>query len=253
MRIRRLLYLFVLLLPAASAAGDRLTIAVASNFAQVALELAEAFARDTGAAVRVSTGSTGKLYGQIVNGAPFDVFLAADAVRPALLENAGEGLAGTRRTYAIGSLVFWSRDPELAVQCTDALANLDGRLAIANPVTAPYGRAAKEYLVAEGLWEVLEPSLVYGESAAQTLQFVATGNAQAGLVAASHVRNDSLPPASCSWPVPATLHAPIEQQAIVIASSGRTDLAQEFIDFLGGDDARDLILAAGYRIPEDAE
>ena len=191
MRIRRLLYLFVLLLPAASAAGDRLTIAVASNFAQVALELAEAFARDTGAAVRVSTGSTGKLYGQIVNGAPFDVFLAADAVRPALLENAGEGLAGTRRTYAIGSLVFWSRAPELADQCTDALANLDGRLAIANPVTAPYGRAAKEYLMAEGRWEALEPSLVFGESAAQTLQFVATGNAQAGLVAASHVRNDS--------------------------------------------------------------
>ena len=248
-----MLYLFVLLLPAASAAGDRLTVAVASNFATVALELAEAFARDTGAAVRVSAGSTGKLYGQIVNGAPFDVFLAADAVRPALLENAGEGLAGTRRTYAIGSLVFWSRDPELAVQCTDALVNLDGRLAIANPVTAPYGRAAKEYLVAEGLWETLEPSLVYGESAAQTLQFVATGNAQAGLVAASHARNDSLPTASCSWPVPATSHAPIEQQAIVIASSGRTDRARQFIGFLGSDVARDLILAAGYRIPEDVE
>lgn len=249
MRARRLLYLLLLLVPAAAAAGDRLTIAVASNFATVAHELAEAFTHETGADVRISTGATGKLYNQIINGAPFDVFLAADVRRPLLLEESGRGLAETRRTYAIGSLVFWSRDPALADRCRQALLNLDGRLAIANPETAPYGRAALEYLLAEGV----EPSLVIGENASQALQFAATGNAQAGLVAASHVRNANLPSATCSWPVPTASHGPIEQQAIVVAGAGRSRLATEFVEFLGGDTARDVIRAAGYGLPEEGE
>ena len=253
MRPGRWLILFILLAPAAFAAGDRLTIAVASNFVPVARELAETFGESSGIEVRISAGSTGKLYNQIVNGAPFDVFLAADAERPALLESSGKGLAGTRRTYAIGSLVFWSRDPALAEHCEEALAHIRGRLAIANPETAPYGRAAVDYLVAEGLWEALAPALVYGESAAQTLQFAATGNAQAGLVAASHIQNEALPEASCAWPVPTASHAPIEQQLVVVVDADRTELATEFVDFVRSERARNLIQAAGYGLPESDE
>lgn len=247
---RRLLLVVTLLAPALAAAGDRLVVAVASNFAGTAKELATAFSAESAAEVRISVGSTGKLYGQIVNGAPFDVFLAADVERPALLEKTGRSVSGSRRTYAIGALVLWSRDPGLKDGCVDALASLDGRLAIANPAIAPYGRAAVEYLQASGLWHKLEPSLVYGENASQTLQFVATGNARAGLVAASHVINSELPAATCSWPVPQDMHGPIEQQAVVLARSGNTELALQFLDYLCSENGREIIAAAGYRLPE---
>jgi len=250
MRARRFIFLLVLLFPAVVTAGERLTIAVASNFAPVAKGLASAFAEETGFEVRISAGSTGKLYGQIVNGAPFDVFLAADSERPVLLEKSGLGLPGTRRTYAIGALVLWSRDPAFNNDCADALTRFDGKLAFANPAIAPYGRAAVEYLNAAGLWERLESSLVYGENASQTLQFVATGNAKLGLIAASHAITAELPPATCSWPVPEAMHSPIEQQAIVLTGSADTRLAKQFLDYLCGDKGRDLIMASGYRLPE---
>jgi len=243
------------LLAAALAYGDEpLSVAVASNFQQTARALGERFEQGTGLPVRFSAGSTGRLYAQIVNGAPFDVFLAADTARPRLLEERGLGLAGTRRTYATGTLLLWSRDARLAQRdCRAGLEELDGaKLAIANPDIAPYGRAAREFLEAAGLWKSVEANLVLGENIAQAMQFAATGNARFGLVAESQLRNSSLPAASCTWPVPETSHQPIRQQAIVIAGTGNETVAVQFLDFLGSEEGRSIIERDGYRV-QDAQ
>jgi len=191
--------------------GD-VTVAVASNFSRTAAELAARFAGTTGTTVRISNGSTGKLYAQIVNGAPYDLFLSADTRRPELLERAGIAVAGSRFTYASGSLVLWSRNPRFKTEaCRETLARGDYRhIALANPATAPYGNAAREFLIAIRSWETARHKAVYGESVGQALHFVASGNATIGLVARSQTADPELPEATCSWPVPTDLHGPIE-------------------------------------------
>ena len=237
-------------LPAATA--EPLTLAVASNFSIPARELAAQFERHSGHDVRIAAGSTGKLYAQIINGAPFDIFLAADAERPQLLEESGQGVASSRFTYAIGSLVLWSRDPALdGADCRAVLEKLgDRKLAIANPQTAPYGAAARAFLQSVDLWEAVQAQLVYGENIAQTLQFAATGNASLGLIAESHAGVDGLPKATCSWPVPASSHLPLEQQAILLRRAGDNDAAHEFLAFLRDQEARDIITRGGYSVTQ---
>lgn len=235
-------------LPAATA--EPLTLAVASNFSIPARELATQFSSRSGYEVRIAAGSTGKLYAQIINGAPFDVFLAADAERPRLLEESGHGVVGSRFTYATGGLVLWSRDPAFAgVGCRGALEQLgDRKLAIANPQTAPYGAAAKSFLQSVDLWNELQAQLVYGENITQTLQFVATGNASLGLVASSHALVDGLPRATCYWSVPAASHQPLEQQVILLQRAEASAAAREFLQFLRDDEARDIIVGGGYAV-----
>jgi len=242
----------VALLPGVLLAGDIVTVAVASNFATTAAELTTAFSEDTGVPIRISTGSTGRLYAQIVNGAPFDVFLAADVERPMLLETSGRIVAGSRRSYATGRLVLWSRDAKL--QGADCLATLQreeyGRLAIANPDTAPYGSSAREVLVSLGLWESASRRAVFGENIAQTLQFVATGNATLGFVAQSQVDTVDLPPVTCSWSVPPASHTPLDQQLVLLKRAEAHSGAQQFIEFLGTAVAKKIISEHGYGIPE---
>lgn len=225
-----------------------MTVAVASNFSVTIDEIAAQFTTDTGHRVRLIPASTGKLHAQIVNGAPFDVFLAADSDRPQRLEASGAAVPGTRFTYAIGELVLWSR--QLA-DCRGALDDPGGmRIAIANPATAPYGAAAREFLQQAGLWESVKPRLVIGESISQALQFVASGNAQLGFIASSQLRAPSLPDATCTWPVPTALYAPIEQQAILLQHGRDTDGARRFLQFLHSDSGRVIIERHGYRLPE---
>jgi molybdate transport system substrate-binding protein len=241
----------LLLYPVAATAEDYVTVAVASNFGATAREIATQFEQVADYELRITTASTGKLYAQIVNGAPFDVLLAADTERPRRLEADGAGVPGTRFTYAIGGLVLWSRQAE---DCRAALQRADvGRVAIANPVTAPYGAAAKAYLQQAGLWDSLHGRLVIGENIAQTLQFAASGNAQLGFIARSQLHARSLPRPSCSWPVPEETHAPIEQQAIVLQRGAGSEGARAFVDFLRGDAGRAIILRHGYRLPEVRE
>ena len=162
----RLLVVLAGLLPGMLFAADVVTVAVASNFAKTAADVSAAFTRDTGVPVRISHGSTGKLYAQIINGAPFDIFLAADTERAALLEQSGLTVAGSRRTYATGSLVLWSNDERLrGKDCRQMLERGDYRhLALANPATAPYGSAAREFLAGAGLWDSASTRAVYGLS-----------------------------------------------------------------------------------------
>lgn len=246
--MRLLAILFsLLLLPAAHTAP--LTIAVTSNFRATAESITSDFTTATGIAVRISSASTGMLYAQIVHGAPFDVFLAADVERPRLLEASGLGINGSRLTYASGKLALWSGDPG-AKDCPKALQELgSARLAIANPETAPYGRAAREFLQAAGYWPAVEANLVYGENVAQTLHFAVTGNARFALVAAAQLIDPRLPAATCEWPVPPDLYAPIEQQAILLRRAQNNSNAVRFLQFLQSAESRATIARSGYGIP----
>ncbi|MDX1499846.1 MAG: molybdate ABC transporter substrate-binding protein [Woeseiaceae bacterium] len=248
---RRILAVLALIVAVPAAHGEPLTVAVASNFRLPAAEIAERYTAETGQDVRLSPGSTGKLYAQIVNGAPYDVFLAADRRRPALLEEAGRTMPGSRRTYAVGRLVLWSRNPEFAdADCRARLADpAAGRLAIANPEIAPYGSAARQFLVAAGLWQQVESRVVYGESIAQALAFAATGNASFGLIAQAQARDPRLPPATCHWLVPAALHEPIAQDAVALQRDGVHPAAAGFVAFLGGSVAAGIIERYGYEAP----
>lgn len=247
---RRIVTMLLAALALPAAVAEPLTVAVASNFVHPAHALAARFEAQTGTDLRLVSGSTGKLYAQITNGAPLDVFLAADAERPRRLAEEGFGVEGSRFTFATGALVLWSRDPALAGEgCRRALDDLgDRKLAIANPETAPYGQAARDFLQAAGLWDRVRPQLVFGESIAQTLHFVASGNASVGLIAASQAVDERLPAASCLWPVPPAMHAPLEQQAVLLSRAANNPAAHGFIDFLRGAEAGDIIREHGYTV-----
>lgn len=233
----------------ASVSAEPIAVAVASNFSAPMAELATSFEESTGHQVRISTASTGLLYAQIVNGAPFSVFLAADSERPERLEESGVGISGTRSTYAIGGLVLWSVDAALSdADCRDQLENLESmRLAIANPQIAPYGIAAMQFLMRADLWNDAQDNLVFGENIAQTLQFVSSKNANLGLIAASQAMDKRLPAATCQWAVPPSMHDPIEQQAILIRDD---EVGRAFLEFLESTDAREIIRDYGYEVPD---
>lgn len=227
-------------LPAAAQA-DTVHVAVAANFTSVAEQLAPLFEATTFHDVTLSFGATGQLYTQATQGAPFDVLLAADDVRPSRAVVDGLGVEGTVFTYAIGALALYSTSLDL----TDGEAILAGgdfdKLAIADPATAPYGRAAMEALTALGVVEQLTPRLVTGENITQTLQFIETGNAELGFVAASQViGKDNV------WLVPGNLHEPIRQDAVLLKAGADNPAAVAFIDFLRSEAAVAVIEAAGY-------
>lgn len=215
-------------------------VAVAANFAGPMRQLvADYQSWHTGAEVAVSVGSTGKLYAQIRQGAPLDLFLAADAARPRQLEQQRRIVAGSRRTYALGVLALWSREPGLAL----GAALLNGGeltpLALANARTAPYGAAAEAVLATLALPESV--TLVRGENVGQTFQFIQSGAARAGFVALSQVREAG----GSLWLPPAESYPPIRQQAVLLDDR---PAARAFYDFLFSDAARQRIEAAGYRL-----
>ena len=252
MRTFRPALLFAILAPLISTADESLTIAVASNFQATAREIAAEFTKATQIPIRISAGSTGKLYAQIVNGAPYDLFLAADAARPKLLEDRNATVRGSRVTYAIGSLVLWSTDRALkSGDCLQALESGSYKhLAIANPLTAPYGIAAKEFLQASGIYDDASSRLVYGENISQTLHFVASGNATLGLIALSQVEGGLPVTATCSWRVPNAMYAAIEQQAVMLGASGNLNAAQRFMEFLQAPPAVAILERRGYTVPQ---
>ena len=242
--------LAALSLPGSLFADDVVTVAVASNFARPAAEISVAFTKISAVPVRISPGSTGKLYAQIINGAPYDVFLAADTERPLLLEQSGYAVNGTRQIYAIGSLVLWSRDERLrGKDCRDVLEQGDYRwLALANPDTAPYGAAAREFLENAGLWESASQRAVFGENIVQTLQFVATGNATLGFVASSQTRDPNLPRATCTWDVPMASDTGLQQQLVLLKRARNNAGARRFLEFLTTPAAKEIITRYGYEV-----
>lgn len=248
----RLPLLLAALLPCTLFAQDIVTVAVASNFTTTARELAERFTQQSGVVVRVSSGSTGKLYAQIINGAPFDVFLAADAERPRLLVESGHAVKGTRATYALGALVVWSRSARLKSQdCRAVLYDGDyDHVALANPDTSPYGMAAREALSAMGLWESASERAVFGENISQALQFIATGNATLGFIARAQAQHPGLPDATCAWQVPGALHSELRQQLVLLKRAAGSDAAQRFMAFMRTPEADEIIVRRGYGVPQ---
>ena len=245
----RLAIVPIALLAVQAAGADTITVAVASNFRITAEQLSAQFTQETGHEVRISSGSTGKLHAQLLHGAPDDVFLAADAQSPKLIEASDLGVDNSRFTYALGYLVLWSAVDQRD-ECSTALDELgDAHLAIANPEAAPYGRAAKEYLVNAGHWEQVSAQLVYGENVAQALHFAATANARYAIIAKAQAIDPNLPAAGCSWAIPTDSYSPIEQQAVLLQRAQDNSVAIEYLHFLQSTESRDTIRSLGYGVP----
>lgn len=237
----------VSLLASGSVSAAEAQIAVAGNFAAPMKAIIANFKQDSGHTVKASYGSTGKLYAQIKNGAPFEALLAADQERPQRLEEEGLGVPGSRYTYSIGALVLWSAD---ANKVEDGAALLESgdfnKLSIANPKLAPYGEAAIETLEALGLRAAVEPKLVMGENIAQTYQFVDTGNADIGFVALSQAMRDGEIIKGSGWIVPGEMHAPINQDALILNRGKDNPAVTELFAYLKGEKAEAIIHDFGY-------
>jgi molybdate transport system substrate-binding protein len=236
-----------LALTAHGACAAEVQVAVASNFTAPMQKIAAGFEQATGHRAKLAFGSTGKFYAQIRHGAPFDVLLAADDETPARLEREGAAVAGSRFTYSIGRLALWSARPGY-VDGQGAVLKQGAfkYLAIANPKLAPYGAAAAETLDQLGLLAALRPKFVQGENIAQTFQFVSTGNAELGFVARSQVVEDGKLRGGSAWIVPSGLHAPIRQDAVILARGKDNPAARALMKYLKQDQARAIIKAYGY-------
>ena len=219
-------------------------VAVAANFAEPAKEIAASFEKATGHKAILAFGSSGAFFTQITQGAPFEIFLSADAERPIRAEIEGHTVAGTRFTYATGRLVLYSTTPGL-VDVTGAVlrSNRFDKLAIADPRTAPYGTAAIETMQKLGVHDALKAKIVTGSSIAQAYQFTSTGAAQLGFVALSQV---IAVPGGSRWIVPTKLHSPIDQQAVLLKTSENNLAARAFIKYLKSGKALAIIRRYGY-------
>lgn len=233
-----------------SAGAAEVRAAVASNFAAPMKRLAMLFQRGTGHTVKYSLGSSGKLATQIRQGAPFDVFLAADEKGSQWLEREGLTVRGSRFVYAQGKLALWSRRPAHVDARGEILrADRFAKLAIADPKVAPYGRAAQETLQRLGRWEAVQGRLVTGENITQTYQFAASGNADLAFVSWSQIVHDGRVPAGSWWVVPPHFHQPIRQSAVLLAGAKDKPAASAFLDFLKSDQARKVMQGSGYDLP----
>ena len=224
-------------------------VAVAGNFAIPQAELAELFETTTGIVIETSLGATGQLYAQILNGAPFDIFLAADTRRPELLSEKGIAVQGTRFTYAIGRLVLYAPTWD-SVRAADL--ELSSRpiqhLAIANPQTAPYGAATIEVLKGWGLEDDYETRIVRGENVPQAFQFVESGASEAGFVALSQVYDRD---AHNFWIVPDSMHTTIRQDAVLLQHGQSNPHARDYLEFLRSEEGRRVISRFGYSLPQE--
>ena len=250
------LYLFTLLMIIAglistiTSAGE-IRVAVASNFYPAIKEIALQYELKTTSLAQnhkviLIPGSSGKHYSQILNGAPFDVFLSADSLRPSLLERKELSEKNSRFTYAIGRLVLWSPKNNLEVNIETLFQKNFRFLAIANPKIAPYGIAAKDALTSLSLWKDIQEKIIRGENIAQTFQFVDSGNAKLGFVSYSQLVNPNYPVEGSFWEIPQNLYRPIEQQAVLLKDS---ELGKDFLAFLQTEKSLNIITKNGYRLP----
>jgi molybdate transport system substrate-binding protein len=231
------------LVASAPAGAGEVKVAVAANFTTAAKEIGARFMRRSDDRVVFSFGSTGQLYNQIKQGAPFEVFLAADRTRPQRAVEEGFGVPGTLFTYATGRIVLYSRDPNLVRGAATLAQGNFRKIAIANPVTAPYGAAAVQAMKSLGVHAALAGKIVRGNNIAQTYQFIATGNAELGFVALSQVAGHRK---GSRWIVPDTLYSSIAQGGVLLARGARNAAARRFIAFVRGKEARAIKLKYGY-------
>lgn len=243
----KLIFAGILAAVSVSAAAGEVLVAVAANFTAPAKDLAPLFEKATGHRLVLSFGGTGTFYGQIKNGAKFDVLLAADAKTPKKAIEEGYGVPGTSFTYAVGKLVFWSSDANKVTDGEKLLSSgAFNKCAVANPKLAPYGLAAYETLKTMGLFEKLRPKFVEGDNIGKTFNFVKTGNADVGFVALSQVAKNGRITSGSGWVVPEKYYAPIRQDAVLLKNGSNPEAARAFLEFLKGDEAAKVKQAYGY-------
>ncbi len=249
MKISTISIMISLLVVSAHTHAGQAQIAVAANFAEPIKAIAAVLQKTTGHTITVTLGSTGKLYAQIQNGAPFDVLLSADTQTPAKLAQEGLAQSGSRFTYATGKLVLWSAN-NTKVDAKGEILRSPGlrKVSYANPKTAPYGAAAVQVMGKLGLSSTLEPKLVQGESIGQTYTFAATGNADAGFVALSQVLEGGRLKSGSMWAIPQNLYDPIRQDAVVLQHGAGNDAAQALVQLLKSPNIKDLIRSYGYEL-----
>jgi len=240
----------ILLCASVPALAETLNVAVASNFVAAMQRIEEAFEGNSEHEVRLIRGSSGKHYAQIQNGAPFDIFLSADQLRPRRLVEEGIAKESDLTTYAQGQLALWSRQNDVQLG-REYLLNTSnyGVIAIANPRLAPYGQAATEVFSHLGLESQLSQRLVMGENIAQAFQFAFSGNADIGLIAYSQAISPNMRGMGSVWLVPSELHLPIKQDMVILSDSSA---ALEFAAFMKSDTVRDILLTSGYLLPDGA-
>lgn len=245
----KLLVVALAMLGTGSALADEVQVAVAANFTAPIQAIAKDFEKETGHKLVASFGATGQFYAQINNGAPFEVFLSADDTTPAKLEQEGATVKGSRFTYATGTLALWSPKPGYVDDKGDVLKGQDYRhLSIANPKSAPYGLAATQVLDKLGLSESTRSRLVEGQSISQAYQFVSSGNAELGFVALSQIYKDGKLGSGSAWIVPAALHDPIRQDAVILNKGKDSAAAKALMDYLKGPHAAEIIKSYGYQL-----
>jgi molybdate transport system substrate-binding protein len=242
--LRALLATF--LFGALPAQAGEVSVAVAANFTEPAKEIAAVFEKKTGHKVTMSFASSAAVYAQIQQGAPFEVFLSADAERPTRLETEGFGVAGTRFVYAYGALVLWSAKPGF-IDAKGAVLRSGkfNHIAIADPASAPYGVAAIETMKKLGLSDALAPKIVKGTSIAKAYAFVDTGAAELGFIALSQVKKTAK---GSYWLVPKDYYTPIDQQAILLKTGANDPAARAYIDFLKSPQAVAITRSYGYEV-----
>lgn len=247
MKTKLALLTSILLTSVAWANAGETVVAVAANFTEPVKEIAEQFKEKTGHTATLSFGATGNFYNQIKNGAPFEVFLAADTARPTKTVEEGYAVKGTEFTYAIGTLVLWSSKEGLVKgeeTLTDKAIN---HISYCNPDAAPYGKASVETMQSLKISDKIKDKLVEGQNISQAYQFVKTGNAEIGFVALSQVINEK---GGSSWVVPQKYYNPIRQDAVLLKTGEKNEAAKAFMDFLKGPEAATIIKKYGYALPE---
>jgi molybdate transport system substrate-binding protein len=227
--------------------AETVSVAVAANFIGATKVLTQAFKARTGDDLRPSFGATGSLYAQISQGAPFEVFLAADSTTPARAVAEGFGVKGSQFTYAVGRVVLYSTDPKRVSGAATLTAGRFDRIAIANPKTAPYGAAAVKVMQKLGVYAALAPKIVTGTNISQTYQFVDTGNAELGFVALSQVVSRK---GGSRWLVPQADYPPITQDAVLLNRGRDSPGARAFLAFLRSPEAVKIIESFGYGVGE---
>ncbi len=232
-----------------SAQAGEVQVAVAANFTAPIQAIAADFEKDTGHKLVTSVGATGQFYAQIKNGAPFEVFLSADDTTPQKLVAEGDAVKGSRFTYAVGTLALWSAKEDYVDAKGDVLKRNEYKhLSIANPKAAPYGLAATQVLAKLGLTDKVKDKLVEGQNITQAYQFVSTGNAELGFVALSQIYKDGKVTGGSAWIVPADMHDPIKQDAVILNKGKDNPAAKALADYLKGPKAAAIIKSYGYQL-----
>ena len=229
--------------------ADEVQVAVAANFTAPIQAIASDFEKDTGHKLIAAYGATGQFYTQIKNGAPFEVFLAADDSTPEKLEKEGDIVPGSRFTYAIGTLALWSAKDGYVDDAGKVLEkNQFKHLSLANPKAAPYGLAATQVLAKLGLTDKVKDKIVEGQNITQAYQFVSTGNAELGFVALSQIFKDGKVSHGSAWIIPETMHDPIKQDAVILKKGENNPAAKALTEYLKGPKAEAIIKSYGYQL-----